>query len=201
MTVIQEGVGSAGRIAHVRTALLVVAAGAGIGALTVGVISRAAMFLLIRLNPEADGVTSDDGFEMGRLTVSGSLNLIVVGLGLGVLSALFYLALERLRFGPAWFRTLSLSVGAGVVVGSLLVHPDGVDFVLLEPLALTVALFLAIPVLHLALLDLAVVRIREAAGRPAPSATGAVAWILRAGLAVLFVLAVASLVDDVRVLT
>ncbi len=201
MDLTQEAVPAVGWTARVWTALLIAAAGAGIGALTVGVISRAAMFLLIRLNPEADGVISDDGFEMGRFSVSGSLNLVVAGLLFGVLSAVFYLALERLRFGPAWFRTLSLSVGAGVVAGSMIVHSDGVDFTLLEPLALTVTLFLAIPVLHVALLDLAAVRIRDARGRPAPSATGVVAWSLRVALAVLFVMAVASLVDDVRTLT
>ncbi len=201
MDVEQETVEPVGRRAHARTALLIVVAGAGIGAITVGVVSRAAMFLLFRLNPDADGVTSDDGFEMGRFTISGSLNLLVAGLLFGVLSALFYLGMERLRFGPAWFRTLSLSVGAGVVAGSMIVHPDGVDFTLLEPLTLTVATFLAIPVLHVALLDVTAVRIRQSRAVPVPSATGLLAWGVRAALVVLFVMAVASLVDDVRTLS
>lgn len=201
MDVGQRAVRSLGRRGQVRSALRVVVAGTLLGAVTTGVVSRAAMFLLARLNPEADGVVSDDGFEIGRFTVSGSLNLLVAGLVLGGLSALLYLALERLRFGPAWFRTLSLSVGAGVVVASMIVHTDGIDFTLLEPVALTVGLFVAIPVLHVAALDVAAVRIRASAGEVSPSAAGVVSWALRAALVVLFATALVSLVADVRDLT
>lgn len=181
-----------------RTALTIVAAGAALGAFTVGVLSRAAMFLLIRLNPESDGVTSDDGFVMGQFTVSGSLNLVTAGVFIGALSGLVYLAVERLRFGPDWFRTVSLSAGAGVVVASQVVHTGGVDFTLLEPLALTVGLFVAVPVLHVAALDVIAVRIRTSRGEESPSATGIVAWVLRAALVVLVTAALASLVGDVR---
>jgi hypothetical protein len=185
-------------VPRARTGLLIVLAGGAVGAFSVGVLARLAMFVLIEVNPESEGVISDDGFEMGRFTASGSLNLAAAGVGLGLLSGLVYLALERLQVGPAWFRTLALSVGGGIVVGSQLVHPEGVDFALLEPLVLPVALFLAIPVLHIAVLDVWAVRIRGARGGPVPSATGVIAWILRAGLAALVVVAVASLVGDVR---
>ncbi|MGH3334864.1 MAG: hypothetical protein ACRDOZ_03520 [Nocardioides sp.] len=43
------------------------------GALAVGVLGRLAMLLLAQLNPLATGVTSDDGFEIGQFTLSGSL--------------------------------------------------------------------------------------------------------------------------------
>lgn len=201
MDVFQETAAPAGLRDRGRTAFRIVVAGALLGAVTMGVISRAAMFLLARTNPEADGVISDDGFEIGRFTVSGSLNLLVAGLFFGGLSALFYLVVERLRFGPAWFRTLSLGVGAGVVVGSVIVHTDGVDFVLLEPVALTVGLFVAIPVLHIAVLDVVAVRIRASRGEVSPSAAGVVPGVLRAALVVLFATALASLVGDVRDLT
>ena len=36
-------------------------------------------------------------------------------------------------------------VGVGAVIGSLLVHADGVDFTLLEPVWLAIAIFVAIP--------------------------------------------------------
>ena len=52
---------------------------------------------------------------------------------------------QPLRFGPAWFRTASMTVGPAVVVGSLLVHTDGVDFRILHPVWLAVALFVALP--------------------------------------------------------
>lgn len=183
---------------HVGASALVVVSGAVVGAFSVGVISRLAMFGLVRLNPEAGGRRTDDGFEMGQFTVSGSLNLMVVGVFLGFVSGLFYLALERLRFGPDWFRTLSIGVGAGVVAATQVIHSDGVDFRILEPLALAVALFIAVPVLHVAMLDVVAVRIRARLGVPVPSLTGPIAWILRAGLVVLFVIAVVSLVTDVR---
>lgn len=180
---------------------MIVLAGGLAGLVSVGVLSRLVMFLLLRLNPDADGVTSDDGFEMGRFTLSGSVNLALVGLGLGLVSGVFYLALERLRFGPGWFRLLSVSVGAGVVASTQVVHSDGVDFHLLDPLWLAVSLFVAVPVIHVALLELAAVRIRASRGVSAPAWTGIVSWIVRVGLAALFVVALISLAGDVRDLT
>lgn len=190
-----------GRAAHVRVGGGILAAGAAIGAFSVGVLSRLAMHLLIRLNPEARGLTTDDGFEMGRFTLSGSLNLAAVGMVLGLASGIFYLALERLRFGPGWFRTLSLGVGAGVAAATQVIHSDGVDFRVLEPLWVAVALFIAVPVIHVALLDVAATRLRAVGAAPVAVATGTGAWVLRAGLLVLFVVAVASLAGDVRALT
>lgn len=159
------------------------------------------MHLLIRLNPEADGVTSDDGFEMGRFTLDGSLNLALVGVGLGLLSGLLYLLLAPLSFGPDWFRTLSLAVGGGAVAATQLVHADGVDFRLLGPLPLAVGMFVAIPMVQVGLLDVWARRIRRARGGKTPQVGGLLAWLLRGLLAVWFVLAVASLVGDVQALT
>ena len=179
----------------------ILAASAAVGVLTIGVLSRLMMFLFARLNPDADGVISDDGFEMGRFTLSGSVNLALVGLGFGVLSGVLYLLLEPLLVGPGWFASLSLSVGAGTVGAANLVHSDGVDFTLLGPLWLTVGLCTLLPVVHVALVDLAARRIRTARGREAPHAPAVLGWVLRSGLSVLFVLAVASLVADVDALS
>lgn len=119
-----------------------------------GVLSRLAMLLLVVLNPVADGLTSDDGFEMGTFTLSGSANLVfLVGTGFGLLGAGTYVALRGLMIGPAWFRLLSVSLGGGVVVGSQIVHVDGVDFTLLDPVWLTVGLFVAVPTAYVALLS------------------------------------------------
>lgn len=164
-------------------------------------VSRLAMFLLFRLNPEARGLISDDGFEMGRFTMSGSLNLVLAGVLFGLLSGILYLLFEPLLFGPGWFRTLSLSVGAGTVAATQLVHSDGIDFRVLEPLWLAVTLFVALPVLHVALVERAAAWIRTRYAAPPRQASGALAWVLRLPLLVLFLLAVASLVDDVRVLS
>ena len=107
--------------------------GALSGALAVGVLGRLAMLLLAYLNPLATGVTSDDGFEMGQFTLSGSLQLVASGLQFGVIGVFFYLAVRGLMVGPGWFRLLSISLGPAVVIGAILVHTDGVDFNLLEP--------------------------------------------------------------------
>jgi len=88
-----------------------------------------------------------------------------------------------------------------VVASTQVIHSDGVDFRLLDPLWLAIILFVAIPVLHVALLEGAAVRIRASRGPQVEVWTGPVSSILRAGLAVLFVIAVASLVGDVRDLT
>jgi hypothetical protein len=132
-----------------------------LGAVTVGVVARLAMFLLARTNPTASGITSDDGFRINHFTLSGSLNLALVGAVFGALSGVLYVALAPLKVGPAWFGRLALCVGAGVVVGSIIVHPDGVDFVFLDnPAMLAVTLFVLIPILHVLVLDVLVQRAR-----------------------------------------
>ncbi|CAM3302946.1 hypothetical protein NODU109028_10355 [Nocardioides dubius] len=140
--------------AAIRRLAAVTAAGALLGVLVGGVGGRLAMLLLARLNPDASGVVSDDGFVMGRFTLAGSLNLLLVAGALGVLGAAIYLVLRPLLIGPRWFQVLAISLGPAVVVGEQLVHVDGVDFTLLEPVWLAIALFLLIPGVYTALLTL-----------------------------------------------
>lgn len=140
--------------AFVRTLAGVTAAAALLGFLVGGVGGRLAMFLLVRLSPEVDGKVSDDGFEMGRFTLSGTLNLLLAATFIGVIGGLVYFVVRGLMIGPRWFQVLSISLGAAVVVGSMLVHPDGIDFRGLHPHALAIALFLAIPGLFAAGLTL-----------------------------------------------
>lgn len=121
------------------------AAGALLGLVVAGVGSRLAMLLLARLNPQATGRQSDDDFTMGQFTVGNTVNLLVVTTVLGVLGAGVYAALRGLRTGVTWFDVLALSVGPGVVVGAVIVHTDGVDFRLLDPPLLAIALFVAVP--------------------------------------------------------
>lgn len=110
------------------------------------------MLLLARLAPETAGITSDDGFVIGQLTLSGTLNLLLVATLLGVLGAGIYLVLRTLMIGPRWFQVVSISLGPAVVVGAMLVHSEGVDFTFLRPTWLAIALFVAIPGLYAALL-------------------------------------------------
>jgi hypothetical protein len=135
-----------------RRLAAITAAGSVSGLLVGGVGGRLAMMLLAARNPDATGVISDDGFQIGRFTMSGTLNLLLATTLIGVIGGAVYLGLRRLTLGPPWFRTLSLSAGAAIVVGSMLVHTEGVDFTVLKPALLAVALFVAIPFGYVTLL-------------------------------------------------
>lgn len=125
-------------------------AGGLLGLLVGGIGGRLAMMLLARLNPEVAGVTSDDGFTMGQLSLQ-SLDLLAITTLIGVFGGGIYFVLRGLMVGPRWFQILSVSLGPAVVVGSLLVHVDGVDFTL-HPVWLAIAMFVAIPWVYAALL-------------------------------------------------
>ena len=209
--------------------------GAACGVFVVGVLGRLAMMALAALNPAATGVTSDDGFVMGQFTLAGSVQLGLSGLQIGVVGAACYVAVRGLLTGPRWFRLVSVSVGPAVVIGAFVVHPDGVDFRILEPLWLCVVLFVALPAVYVALLHLLGERAIEgwrphrallvvglvpwvvlfpvtavlAGGFVAHramrhSTTGRAllaspwpAWILRVGLAVVFVVSLVNLRSDI----
>lgn len=110
-----------------------------------GVGSRLAMMLLAKLNPQVTGLTSDDGFRMGQFTLGNTAGLVLFATAVGVLGGLLFLCVRSLRFGPAWFRVASITIGPAVVVGSMLVHTDGIDFRVLEPVSLAIALFVLLP--------------------------------------------------------
>jgi hypothetical protein len=138
----------------VRKLAAITVAGAVLGLLLGGVGGRLAMMLLAALNPAATGVTTDDGFTIGQFTISGTAQLLGAAWQLGLLGTFAYALIRGLIIGPRWFRVLSVSLGAGVVVGAMIVHTDGVDFTVLQPVPLTVGLFVLIPVLYTALLAL-----------------------------------------------
>ena len=88
------------------------------------------------------GMTSDDGFEIGVVsldTVQLVLAMAVLGGINGVLYAAFRGAIPRRLRLPLW------SVFAAALGGANIVHEDGVDFSLLEPAALAIALFVLLP--------------------------------------------------------
>lgn len=140
--------------AAARRLAAITAAGVVLGVLVGGVGGRLAMMLLAATNPGMGGLTSDDGFMIGRFTLLGSLNLLLVGGLLGALGALVYAALRGLLVGPAWFRVLSIGLGPAVVVGEQLVHTDGIDFRLLGDAWLGIGLFMLIPGAYAVLLML-----------------------------------------------
>ena len=140
------------------------AAGAIAGFLIGGIGGRLAM-LLLRLTSSDSvlGVTSDDGFEIGVISPQ-TFNLLFAMTVLGALNGVLYAALRtaipgRLRL-PLWAGFAALVGGAGFV------HEDGVDFTLISPVWLAIALFVLLPGVAAALVVLLVERWeREAAWR------------------------------------
>lgn len=129
-----------------RHAAIGVAAGAVSGFVVGGVLGRVAM-LVLRLT-SADsviGVATDDGFEVGRVTLGGSLNLALVSTVGGVLLGLAY-ALAR-QFLPRPGRLLAFAAVTAALGGATFVHADGIDYALLDPLWLAIAFFVALPAL------------------------------------------------------
>jgi hypothetical protein len=172
-------------------------AGAISGFVVGGLGGRLFMFVLAELNPEESGVLTDDGVPIGQFTVSGTLNLLGITTVIGVIGGLVFLALRGLRFGPRWFRVLSMPVGATIVIGSMLVHSDGVDFTLLQPVELGVAMTLAVPFFYT--LMLAALADRWLGDEPGvwQAMPAVVPWFARAGLTALAVVALTNLVSTI----
>lgn len=129
----------------VRLVAATVIVGAVGGALIGGLGGRLAMRILFLTSDDSvEGLTSDDGFEIGRFTLSGTAGLVLFTALIGVMAALLYLvALPFVtRLGKA--KVPAMAVFYGVIGGAMLVHTDGVDFNRLEPAALAIALFVGI---------------------------------------------------------
>jgi hypothetical protein len=138
---------------YVALLRVIVLVGVPVGLLAIGLGGRLAMFLLrLTSPPDVIGVTSDDGFEIGRFTLAGTYNLMNVGVAVGLIGALACAVVSPWLVGPAWLRVTTVGLTAGALVGSLILHADGVDFTRLQPRWLAVLLFLALPALVGALL-------------------------------------------------
>lgn len=116
-------------------------AGVLVGVVVIGFGGRVAMFILRLTSPDSViGVQSGDGFEIGRFTFKETYGLLNLGALFGVFGACVYQLVEKRLIGPMWFRRMTVGLAAGVVVGSMLIDPGGVDFVLLKPAWLAVLL-------------------------------------------------------------
>ncbi len=126
---------------HATTGLAV---GGLVGLVVGGIGGRLAMLLLrVTSSPLLTGTDTDDGFEIGRFTVGGTLNLAIAGALLGGVAGLVY-AVSR-GFLPARGRVVAWTAFCGTVGGAAFVHADGVDYLLLRPLWLAVATFTVLP--------------------------------------------------------
>ena len=145
-------------------AALVVGAGAVAGAVIGGVGGRLVMLVLRRESPLAVGLTSDAGFEIGRVTLAGSLGLVVLT---GLLGAAFGVVYAVGRLGlPVAARVPAAALVGGVLGGNSFLDPDGIDLLVLDPTWFAVASFIALPALTAAAVAVAVER--GARDRPWP---------------------------------
>ena len=125
---------------------VLVVGGISAGVILIGVGSRLAMLLLRVTSPDSvHGVESDDGFIIGQVTLGGTYNLLLLGASVGIIGAAAYLLVAPWLIGPRWFRHLTTGLAAAVVVGSMLVHADGIDFRVLKPTWLAIGVFVALP--------------------------------------------------------
>jgi hypothetical protein len=153
---------------------LLIVAGIPAGAILIGVGSRLAMLLLRVTSPKrVHGVLSDDGFTIGQVTLGGTYKLLQLGAAVGIIGAAAYRLVAPRLIGPMWFRRLTTGLASAAVVGSMLIHADGIDFTLLKPTWLAIGLFVALPGLFGTLV-----------GRPTPSTArpSARPWMVSAGL-------------------
>lgn len=126
-----------------RWVLLGAAAGGVGGVLVGGIGGRLAMFVLRLTSPDGvRGLTSDDGFEIGRFTTS-TFSLLALTFLLGAVAGLVYIAVRG--FLPPRLRVAAWALAGATVGGSLLLHGDGIDFNRLKPAGLACGLFIAIP--------------------------------------------------------
>jgi hypothetical protein len=127
---------------------VIVVAGVITGVLVAGVGGRLAMLLLRLTSPDTVvGVESDDGFTIGEFTLGGSYNLLNLGGAVGVIGAAAYVLVSPWLLGPLWFRRFTVAAVGGALAGSMVIHADGIDFNVLEPLWLAVTLFVGLPFL------------------------------------------------------
>jgi DNA-directed RNA polymerase specialized sigma24 family protein len=124
---------------------LVAGAGAGFltGAVVGGIGGRLAMFVLrLTSDPALRGLKTDDDFTIGIFS-GATLFLVIVTAGLGLIGGLVYLVVRA--WLPQLARPWIFGGLTGIVGGAQVIRPGGIDFTLLEPLSLAIAMFIVLP--------------------------------------------------------
>lgn len=115
------------------------------GLIAGGVGSRLAMRIMALTSPDAQGDMTEAGEVVGEISLDGTGFLLAVGALLGIGGGLAYVALRRWlprRATGLVFGLLTLAVS-----GRVLVDPDNIDFAILDPASLGIAMFAALPIL------------------------------------------------------
>lgn len=132
-----------------------------------GVGGRLAMFIL-RLTTDTNiaGIDSDDGFVMGSFT-GATLFLVASTSFLGAFGGVVYAAVSG--WVPEGWRQIATALILGLTGGAAIIRPGGVDFTVVGPAGLAIALFVLLPGLYGFVMSSAVERLlKRPPGRVLP---------------------------------
>lgn len=117
-------------------------AGLVVGVVVAGVGSRLVMRALAVAAPDARGLVTENGNVVGEITFGGTLALVVfIGAAMGFFAGPIVFVVRRWLPAPLLWRGLALSAILLAVLGGQVLAAGNIDFRLLEPAGLAVALF------------------------------------------------------------
>ncbi len=201
-----------GRAPELMIAVLASVVAAGVSGAVAGFVwggvgGRIAMrVLFLTSDRRVRGMTSDDGFEIGRFS-GDTIFLVIAMTVLGGILGSFYGIARHVFDGSKPLSRVGIVTAIGSFSGAAIVHTDGVDFRFLEPVWLSIALFVALPALWAAtLVPLterlvhtgrlpAVPRIDD---RPLGWVGGLLAWTIMAAMSIV---GIGDLIGDYAALT
>jgi len=189
--------------AFAASGVIAAAAGALAGLVWGGIGGRIAMrVVFLTSNDHVRGLTSDDGFKIGTVS-SAAMLLLVFTVILGGMAGFGVGIIRMVTSGPTWAVAIGVSVAAAAFAKAGIVHTDGVDFRVLEPLWLTVGLFVLIPGLWGATVVVATERLLRLSIEGLPTRVhrrywGASGWMLLVGITTY---GIRGLVADIITLT
>lgn len=190
--------------AHAAGVRVLAALGAGVvaGVVFGGIGGRLAMLILRQRSPGTEGLTTDAGFEIGRVTLAGSLGLAVFGAITGIVFAVIYAA-ARLGLPGAARVPAAVLVGA-TFGGASFLEPDGIDLLVLESTWFAVVLFVVLPAAAAGTIAVLVERSARSQPWPAPwriappgGLTTAARVIVTGGVALFIAAQGTQLIEDV----
>ncbi len=115
------------------------------GLIAGGIGSRLAMRILALTSPGAQGAITEAREVVGEITLVGTLFLLAAGAALGMGGGLAYVAIRR--WLPSQGKGLAFGLLMLAVSGRVLVNPDNIDFVILDPAWLGITMFALLPIL------------------------------------------------------
>ena len=131
-----------GAVAVLRSLGGCLAAGLVVGLVVAGLGSRLVMRLLAIADPEAEGSFTENGNQIGDVTLGGTAGLVVfAGIPNGILAGLIVFGVRRWLPPRQPWRGLAFSAVLLALLGGTVIDPDNVDFLILEPAGLAIALF------------------------------------------------------------